>query len=111
MSLLRTAHSLAGVLALVLLLSAFRPELRIALNGADSPSLALLIPVLALAALMTALSSPATALVLEMAALILLGLAMAEDGAGALPVAGALGLIVMAGLSLGLMRLSPDPGD
>lgn len=111
MTLLRTAHSLAGVLTLVLLLSTVRPELRIALNGVDSPSLALLLPVLALAALTTGQSSAATALVLEIAALILLGLFMAEDGAGALPVAGALGLIGMAGLSLGLLRLSPDLDD
>lgn len=111
MTTLRTTHSLIAVLIFVMLLSAFRSELRVVLNGVDGPSLALAIPVLAFAALMTALSSAATALVLEIAALILLGLYMAEDGFALLPVASAVGLIVMGALCLGLIKGSPDIGD
>jgi hypothetical protein len=111
MTILRTTHSLVAVLTFVLLLSAFRGELRVALNAVDGPSLALVIPVLAFAALVTALTSAATALTLDMAALILLGLYMAEDGISALPMAGAIGLLIMAGLCIGLIRLSPDMDD
>jgi len=111
MSMLRTTHSFIGVIALVLLLCAFRGELRVALNGVDSPSLALAIPVLALAALMTGVTSAATALSLELAALILLGLAMAEDGGGVLHYASVAGLVLMVGLCTALVRIAPDPGD
>ena len=111
MTMLRTTHSLIAVLTFVLLLSAFRGELRVALNGVDGPSLALAIPVLVIAALTTALSSAATALVLEIVALILMGLYLAEEGFALLPVAGAVGLVIMGALSLGLVRTSPEIGD
>lgn len=111
MTLLRTGHSLAGVITLVLLLCAFRGELRVALNGVDSPSLALAIPVLALAALVTGITSAATALTLEIAALILLGLAMMEDGGGVLRLASAIGLAGLAGMSSALIRFGPGPDD
>ena len=111
MTMLRTTHSLIAVLTFVLLLSAFRGELRVALNGVDGPSLALAIPVLVIAALTTALSSAATALVLEIVALILMCLYVAEEGFALLPVAGAVGLVIMGALSLGLVRTSPEIGD
>lgn len=108
---LRTIHSLVAVLTLVLLVSGFRGEFRVALNGVDSPSLALAIPVLVLAALVSAITSAATALVVDMAALILLGLYMIEDGSDALTLSGAVGLLVMGGLCFGQVRLSSRDDD
>lgn len=111
MTMLRTTHSLVAVLTLVLLVSAFRGELRVALNGVDSPSLLLAIPVLVFAALVTAITSAATALVVDMAALILLWLYMIEDGGDALTLSGAVGLLVMGGLCLVRVRLSSREDD
>lgn len=111
MTMLRTTHSLIAVLTLVLLVSGFRAELRVALNGVDAPSLALAIPVLGLAALVTALTSAATALVLEMAALILLGLYLIEEGGDALVLSAVVGLLVMGGLCFAQIRLSSPKDD
>jgi hypothetical protein len=100
-----------GVLTLVLLLSAVRSELRIALNAVDSPSLALLIPVLAFAGLVTAITSALTAIVVDMAALVLLVLYMVGNGGDALTLTGVVGLCIMAGLCVGLIRFDRKTGD
>lgn len=111
MMMMRTAHSLIGVVTLALLLAAFRGALRVALNGVDDPSLLLAIPVLVLAACLTALTSAATALTLEILALILIGLRIAADGADWVLWAGAVGLLLMAGLCGALLRGLPGSGD
>lgn len=111
MTILRTTHSLVGVLTLVLLLSAVRSELRVALNAVDSPSLALLIPVLAFAGLVTAITSALTAIVLDMAALVLLVLYVVGNGGDVLTLSGVAGLGVMAGLCARLIWLDSKSGD
>lgn len=111
MTILRITHSLLGLVATFVLLGAYLSDLREVLDGTSSGGLALVIPFLAFAAVVVALTSSATALVLEMLALIVLGLAMAEGGMTSWNVAGGLGLIVMAALLFVQVRMGPDASD
>lgn len=105
---LRTAITLIGLLATAFLTVGFLDELRDVMRGTADSALALLIPFLVFAAVLTALTSPATALVLNVIGMVLMFLAVIEGEGTAMGYIGVALVVVMSAMLLMLIRPRAD---